>query len=571
MSHRSILRQMWQWSRLSPIKLLVILGLTLAQIISIALILFVFNEIDQSSGQEVLLSTFRMVMVGTTISLGFFFSRLLSIRFAVNAIAHLRTEFIDFLCSRSIAFFARQGSASIHATILTDTERLQKFYEVLLGQILPAVIIGSGATVILFLLSPVLSLYLAISTPLFLIANYLILRPLSHQVLYRNNAFKSYSRSLLSFISRFMLIRLQTAEDQEKKLQAEFIERLKQTSFIYSRQQTIHLAFLNSMLLILIGVFLLIGGTQVLTRQLSLSNLLAYNVILIALRRYIQDAFSALPTLTDGYQALQTLGVFFHSAPAEPYQGKRRYDVSAAFSLHQVKFEYTPGSLILKGISLNLRRGLTTAITGPNGSGKTTIVNLLLGLYQPQEGMLFADEVPYTELDIPYLRRQIGVLLQETWLFEGTIWDNITYGFPHAEKQFVHSVARLTAAHEFIESLAEGYQSWIGERGVMLSGGQRQLIALTRVLLRKPKLLILDEPTNHLDQKAVQTLIGNLAEGMTSMFDSNDARLAILVITHDYGLASLADCVYSLQDGKLFEEKCPRAQPTPMIIGAEKK
>lgn len=566
-------RQIWRWSRLSFSRLFLLLGLNLAQMGGIALIILIFQEIDHSLplGHDVLLSALRMVALGGMISLGFYFSRILSIQVALEAMTHLRMELFDFLCSRSVAFFTHQGSSSIHATILTDTERFQKFYEVLTGQILPAVMIGSGAIFLLFWLNPTLSIFLAVSVPLFLLVNYAILRPLSQQIAARARAFKTYSRELLSVISRFLIIRLQTAEDQERNRQVEFIRALKDTSYIYARQQALHLAFLNSMLLILIGIFLVIGGTQVSAQKLSLSNLLAYNVILVALRRYIQDAFSSLPALTDGFHALRTLGDLIATAPTEPYHGRKCYDVQESFSLRGVKFGYPSSSLVLDGVHLNLKRGSLSVITGPNGAGKTTIVNLLLGLYQPQEGMLFADNLPYTELDIRYLRKQMGVLLQDPWLFEGTVWENLVYGLPNADQEDVLAVSKFTSAHEFIEALADGYQSRIGERGIKLSGGQRQLIALTRVLIRRPKLLILDEPTNHLDPNAAQKLLRNLVDGLVPVLYSVSERPAILMITHDTTLACEADFVYALQDGRLTEEKRQINQKIHKILQSVEK
>ena len=185
-------------------------------------------------------------------------------------------------------------------------------------------------------------------------------------------------------------------------------------------------------------------------------------------------------------------------------------------------------------------------IVGPNGSGKTTIANLVLGFYRPQDGQIFADEHPYDELDIPHLRRQIGVVSQNPIIFPGTILENILYGC--AEKQFeqVIHAAKLSTAHEFITNLPDGYQTFVGKNGLLLSGGQRQRIAIARAFLRTPKLLILDEPTNHLDSNAVKQVMENVK--------SFEGSPTIISISHDMEIARHSDWIYLLQNGKVTQE-----------------
>jgi ABC-type bacteriocin/lantibiotic exporter with double-glycine peptidase domain len=183
------------------------------------------------------------------------------------------------------------------------------------------------------------------------------------------------------------------------------------------------------------------------------------------------------------------------------------------------------------------------AIIGANGVGKSTIAHLILGFYSPLSGCLHADDVPYEEVDVVHLRRQIGVVMQDPALFSGTISENICYGATDIDRKKIEGAAKLAMAHDFIQNLPEGFDTYIGEDGVLLSGGERQRLAITRALLRRPKLLILDEPTNHLDRIAVGQLLDNL--------DALDYHPALLMISHDMSVIRHADEVYRLEEGIL--------------------
>ncbi|MFC1488445.1 ATP-binding cassette domain-containing protein [Thermodesulfobacteriota bacterium] len=185
------------------------------------------------------------------------------------------------------------------------------------------------------------------------------------------------------------------------------------------------------------------------------------------------------------------------------------------------------------------------ALVGPNGAGKSTIVNLILGFYRPQEGGLFADDCPYVNMDIVHFRRQIGVVTQDPIIFSGTVLENITYGSPEANTDQVVRAAELAVAHEFILRLPEGYDTFVGGRGVLLSGGQRQRIAVARALLRRPQLLILDEPTHHLDKTGVYELMGNLKR--------LEQVPSILIISHDVDILDAADQSYYLKEGRVVD------------------
>ena len=163
------------------------------------------------------------------------------------------------------------------------------------------------------------------------------------------------------------------------------------------------------------------------------------------------------------------------------------------------------------------------------------------------------------------LRQQIGVLPQDPLLFDGTVWENITYGMSGSSREQVVAAAEMASAHELIQQLPQGYESLIGERGVLLSGGQRQRIALARVLLRQPTLLILDEPTNHLDETSARQLIENLIPRLRSAQARGENAPTTLIISHDTALARQADQLYILPEGQLIAGDFPAAPTEPLV------
>jgi ATP-binding cassette, subfamily B, bacterial len=185
------------------------------------------------------------------------------------------------------------------------------------------------------------------------------------------------------------------------------------------------------------------------------------------------------------------------------------------------------------------------AIVGPSGAGKTTLFQLLLRFYDPQQGTIRLDGVDVRQLDLHVLRGAIGIVPQDTVIFSANALENIRYGRPGASDDEVISAARLAAAHEFIERLPEGYRSFLGERGVRLSGGQRQRIAIARALLKNPPLLLLDEATSALDaesERLVQTALEAAMVGRTT-----------LVIAHRLATVQRADRIVVLEHGRIVE------------------
>ena len=220
-------------------------------------------------------------------------------------------------------------------------------------------------------------------------------------------------------------------------------------------------------------------------------------------------------------------------------------DVEGEVVFEDVVFEYEEGVPVLRGISFVTPAGTTTALVGSSGAGKSTVINLVMGFRQPKSGRITIDGRDLSEVRLPDYRRQLGVVLQDDFLFDGTIAENISFSKPGASRDEIERVGRLAHCEEFVTGFQNGYDTVIGERGVKLSGGQRQRVAIARAMLANPRLLILDEATSSLDSESemlIQEGLDRLKEGRTSF-----------VIAHRLSTIMHADQILVIEEGEIVE------------------
>jgi len=219
--------------------------------------------------------------------------------------------------------------------------------------------------------------------------------------------------------------------------------------------------------------------------------------------------------------------------------------VTGKVEYRDIKFQYQPGEPVLRGINLLAKPGEKIALVGSSGAGKTTLVNLLPRFYDPRSGQILIDGEDISQVTLKSLRRQIGIVPQETVLFSGTIAENIAFGQPEFDLQAVEAAAKAANAHDLITQFSQGYSAWVGERGVNLSGGQRQRIAIARAVLLDPRILILDEATSALDsesEKLVQEALERLMGDRTAF-----------IIAHRLATVRNADRILVLEQGQIVE------------------
>ncbi len=296
---------------------------------------------------------------------------------------------------------------------------------------------------------------------------------------------------------------------------------------------------------------LLYGGWQILRGDLSLGDLMMFLVYLTMLLGPIASIASSAMQFQNNLAGLdRVLDLLTEPTEVDGDANARdvhRSDVAGAVAFHNVSFRYPNAEqFVLSNVSFSVKAGSTVALVGRSGAGKTTLCNLVARFYNPTSGTIHLDGINLNEIQLESYRRLLGVVEQDVFLFDGTVYENIAYGRRGATLAEVQAATEAAAAREFVEALPQGFDTWIGERGVKLSGGQRQRLAIARAILADPKILILDEATSNLDsesERLIQNSLKRLLQGRTAF-----------VIAHRLSTITHADLILVLDAGRIVEQ-----------------
>lgn len=459
-----------------------------------------------------------------------------------NAIKTLRQDLVDKLLNTSRGLYTRLDRSRTQTAIVHDTERVAAMSGALIDQFLPGLIAAAA------LITMMIWIYarLALVTLTFVPVLYYVLHVLSRRMRRESRSFRSafedFSRGVSRLLQELPLIENTGARSHTRERESVLIERLRRSTRDFNMSVTKYDVMQNLLVGVSGALVLVVGGAGIVGGHITPGQLLSLYAGFSLLRNQWLTVSRAVPRIITGIQSLVALCETLRVSDPPPYHGTERLSFAGSVTLEGVFFRYTDG-LILKGANMRIERGAHVALVGENGAGKSTVVNLILGLYRPERGRILVDGRELRDLDLPHLRRQIGVVPQDPIIVLGTIADNIAYGAPEVGEREIERAARLSGAHEFIKSLPRGYETQVGEDGMLLSGGQRQRIALARALVRRPRLLILDEPTNHLEAASFDALVRNL-RGL-------DERPTMLVISHSTDVVRSAEFVYVLHEGSI--------------------
>lgn len=461
--------------------------------------------------------------------------------------ADMRQDTYEHAQRLDMAFFESKSSGQLVATMNDDVNQLERFLDGGANALIQVFVTVVAVGAVFFVLSPLIALLAFTPIPLIIWGAFFFQRkagPLYSDV--REKVGDLASR-LSNNLSGIATIKSFTSEDREA-------ERLRDASEAYveanRRAIKVSSAFIPVIRMAILAGFLAtftVGGMMALNGTLNIG---AYGVLVFLTQRLLwpltglaqvvdlfERAMASTRRILDLLEVPITVKDDSTTPLAQPVRGEVTFE--------DVSFHYATSQVGVEGIHLNVQAGATLALVGATGSGKSTLIKLLLRFYDPENGRVLIDGQPITKVSMNSLRQSIGLVSQDVYLFEGSIRDNIAYGKPDADEAAIIDAAKTAEAWSFIETLPQGLDTAVGERGVLLSGGQRQRLSLARALLKDPPILVLDEATSAVDNEteaAIQRSLKRIAHGRT-----------VIMIAHRLSTIVHADEIVVIEKGQVAE------------------
>lgn len=464
-------------------------------------------------------------------------------------LAKLRQDLFNHLQFLHLGYHDRRFFGVTVSRVINDVAEINELISQGLITLLGDLIVLIGIIVIMLLMNIKLALITFTVIPLMILATWLFSKQAS--VAFRNTRSKvaAVVGDLAEDISGMRAIQ---AFAQEKASQERFDKVNQENKNAYINAMTLSFIFLPTiefLSMLATAIVLWFGGRFVLQEQLTVGIVVAFLSYVTRFFQPIQELSRMFTTFQSAVAGGEQVLNLLDTAPEiKDNENAKTLDVKkGSIKFRDVSFRYNPTSpLVLNSLNLNIKANTTVAIVGPTGAGKTTIANLLARFYDVTSGYIEIDGIDIRDVTQESLRRQVRVISQEPFLFSCSIADNIRYGMPSATDQEIELAARQANAHDFIETLPEGYQTKILEGGVNVSHGQRQLISIARAILSNPKILILDEATANIDivtELLIQKALSNLLKDKTA-----------IIIAHRLSTVRNADWVYVLDEGEVAEQ-----------------
>ena len=465
-----------------------------------------------------------------------------------NLITSIRTSIYDHFHSLSLSFFDKAKSGELTSIVVTDVANMRiafgtSFHRIFVEPINILMFIS-----LLFVINVKLALYALIIVPLTGFIIFWIGRSIRRKSMRTAKQIAGIMGILTEILNSIRVVKAFGTEAYERK---RFKKEQNQYYDLISRRARLRLTAspITETIGAVIGVFLLwVGGLDVLVAgTMSPEDFIRFILILFSVLGPIRLLSNVSVDLQKGAASAERVFAILDLPPEimDKPDAKTIDTFSGKIDFWDVGFNYEEGETVLDGVSFSIPKGQVVALVGPSGAGKSTIADLIPRFYDVESGAILIDGINIRDVKLASLRNQMGIVTQETILFNETIEFNITYGVEDYSQEELDEAAKAANAYDFILEQPEGFQTVIGEKGVKLSGGQRQRLAIARAILRNPPILILDEATSSLDtesERKVQTALENLMQDRTT-----------LVIAHRLSTIQRADAIVVLDKGKIVE------------------
>ncbi len=467
----------------------------------------------------------------------------LSVNLAQNTVSDIRKDLFEKLQVLPLRFFDTTPRGDIMSRITNDVDTISNALNVSIAQLINSVVTIVGIFFFMIMLSPRLTVVVVITVPVLLLATRFITKHSRVFFKQQQKVLGELNGMIEESITGQKVIKVFGKEQDEIERLEEINNRLKDVGVkaqVFSGVMGPVSTFINSLSY---GFVAIVGALC----NISLGTITSFLLFSRQFARPFSEVSQLFNTILSAVAGAERIFDVMSLEPelADAEDAVELEDIKGNVKFENVDFSYVEGQPILKDINLTAKEGQTIALVGPTGAGKTTIINLLTRFYDIQSGRISIDGVDITKMKRDALRKSLGIVLQDTYLFSGTIAENIGYGRIGASDAEIKQAAMLANAHEFIRRLPQGYDTVLSEDSDTISQGQKQMLAIARTILADPSILILDEATSNVDTRTevkIQQAMLTLMKGRTSF-----------VIAHRLSTIRNADIIAVLRDGEIIE------------------
>lgn len=463
-------------------------------------------------------------------------------------IKSLRTKIIDKISRLPISYFDQHQFGDVLSILSNDTDTLWNTLTEGLTQILSSLVTIIGCSVMMFIISPLLAAVSIVVVPISVFAVSKITKPAQAHFVAQRKTLGELNSHIEEDYAGQLIIKSNSHEARSLATFHATNQKLYEESWKANFEGSLAFPVVHFFTNLGYVTICVLGGHLALTGRLLIGNIQAFIQYLSRFNQPLSNLSQIVVTIQETLAAAERVFGFLNEPEElpDPANAKTIAKVRGAVEFHDVSFSYDKQTPVIKHFSATVQPGQQVAIVGPTGAGKTTLINLLMRFYDPDSGYITIDGVPTSEMKRSDVRALFGMVLQDTWLFSGSIKDNLAYGNPKATFAKIKSATNLAGIDHLIKSMKGGYSAQISEDSDNISAGEKQLLTIARAMVASPPMMILDEATSNVDTRAeqlIQDAFNHLTKGRTSF-----------VIAHRLSTIRNADLILVLKDGNIVEQ-----------------